>query len=164
MTEVLGGGGDDLSAYIVVGRAASRCRIIDCLTHDLPLTVCHRSGQLVTYFLFGYKHDDHVFCFGGRSFRMRVSVRNPTNPDGRYFVVKGQLWRCSNPSLPADVRQSLVDDLMAARREVHISNFEGVATRRCAPYPASSCASPFQRKKARSLSSGPKGDIRRDEE
>ncbi|EJL98259.1 MULTISPECIES: hypothetical protein [unclassified Pseudomonas] len=39
-------------------------------------------------------------------------------PDGRYFVVKGQLWRCSNPSLQEDVRQRLVDALMAARREV----------------------------------------------
>jgi hypothetical protein len=42
----------------------------------------------------------------------------PMTPDGRYFVVKDQLWRCSNPSLPADVRQCLVDELMAARREV----------------------------------------------
>ena len=43
---------------------------------------------------------------------------NPVTPDGRYFVVKGQLWRCSNPSLKEDVRQSLVDALLAARREV----------------------------------------------
>ena len=43
---------------------------------------------------------------------------HPVTPDGRYFVVKGQLWRCSNPSLEEDVRQRLVDALMAARREV----------------------------------------------
>lgn len=43
---------------------------------------------------------------------------NLVTPDGRYFVIKGQLWRCSNPSLKEDVRQSLVDELMAARREV----------------------------------------------
>jgi hypothetical protein len=43
---------------------------------------------------------------------------HPVTPDGRYFVVKGQLWRCSNPSLEEDVRQRLVDELMAARREV----------------------------------------------
>lgn len=42
----------------------------------------------------------------------------PTTPYGRYFVVKGQLWRCNNPSLPADVRQSLVKELIVARREV----------------------------------------------
>ncbi|PNB51700.1 MULTISPECIES: hypothetical protein [Pseudomonas] len=43
---------------------------------------------------------------------------HPVTPDGRYFVVKGRLWRCSNPSLDEDVRQRLVDALMAARREV----------------------------------------------
>jgi hypothetical protein len=43
---------------------------------------------------------------------------NPTTPDGRYFVVNGQLWRCSNPLLTEDVRQRLVNELMAARREV----------------------------------------------
>ncbi|MHC8333114.1 hypothetical protein [Pseudomonas sp. LB3P25] len=43
---------------------------------------------------------------------------NPATPDGRYFVVKGQLWRCTNPSLNEDERQRLVDELMAARREV----------------------------------------------
>lgn len=42
----------------------------------------------------------------------------PTTPDGRYFVVKGQLWRCTNPSLTEDVRQALIDELMAARRAV----------------------------------------------
>ena len=43
---------------------------------------------------------------------------NPTTPDGHYFVVIRQLWRCSNPSLSKDVRQRLVNDLMAERREV----------------------------------------------
>lgn len=43
---------------------------------------------------------------------------NPSTPDGRYFVVKGRLWRCSNPSLNAQARQHLVNDLMAARRAV----------------------------------------------
>lgn len=42
----------------------------------------------------------------------------PTTPDGRYFVVKQQLWRCSNPSLSAEIRQQLVNELMAARRAV----------------------------------------------
>ena len=42
----------------------------------------------------------------------------PTTPDGRYFVVKGRLWRCTNPLLDEDVRQRLVVELMAARREV----------------------------------------------
>ncbi len=43
---------------------------------------------------------------------------NPTTPDGRYFVVKGQLWRCSNPALDEDERQLLVNELMDARRAV----------------------------------------------
>lgn len=42
----------------------------------------------------------------------------PKTPDGRYFVVKEQLWRCSNPALAESMRQQLVDELMSARREV----------------------------------------------
>lgn len=37
-------------------------------------------------------------------------------PDGRYVVVRGRLWRRSDPSLTEDRRQELVDELMAARR------------------------------------------------
>ena len=50
---------------------------------------------------------------------------NPVTPDGRYFVVKGQLWRCSNPSLSEEVRQRLVNDLMTARREVKAAKASG---------------------------------------
>ena len=39
----------------------------------------------------------------------------PVTPDGRYFVVRGRLWRCSNPALAADERERLVKELMAAR-------------------------------------------------
>jgi hypothetical protein len=42
----------------------------------------------------------------------------PTTPDGRYFVVKERLWRCSNPNLSEEVRSSLVKQLMNARRTV----------------------------------------------
>jgi len=45
-------------------------------------------------------------------------AEHPVTPDGRYFVVRGRLWRTSNPALPPDVRQALVDELMAARRAV----------------------------------------------
>ena len=38
--------------------------------------------------------------------------------DGRYFVVRGRLWRCSNPALPEKKRAALVRELMAARRAV----------------------------------------------
>jgi len=39
----------------------------------------------------------------------------PTTPDGRYIVVRGRLWRKSNPALDPDTRQILVDTLMQAR-------------------------------------------------
>ncbi|TZG25788.1 hypothetical protein [Sphingomonas montanisoli] len=44
--------------------------------------------------------------------------RYPVTPDGRYFVVRGRLWRRSDPRLPADRRATLVSELMAARRAV----------------------------------------------
>ena len=39
-------------------------------------------------------------------------------PDDRYVVVRGRLWRRSDPRLTEAVRQALVDRLMAARRSV----------------------------------------------
>lgn len=45
-------------------------------------------------------------------------MKYPVTPDGRYFVVRGRLWRCSNPALAADERERLVGDLMDARRAV----------------------------------------------
>ena len=54
-----------------------------------------------------------------------MNPMTPMTPDGRYFVVKGQLWRCSNPSLNEDARQRLVKDLMTARREVKAAKASG---------------------------------------
>ncbi|WP_075291987.1 hypothetical protein [Pararhizobium arenae] len=42
----------------------------------------------------------------------------PETPDGRYFVVRGRLWRTTNPSLDEESRHFLIKDLMAARRAV----------------------------------------------
>lgn len=50
---------------------------------------------------------------------------HPTTPDGRYFVVKNQLWRCTNPALDEEERQRLVADLMAARRAVMAAKASG---------------------------------------
>ncbi|RRV10582.1 hypothetical protein EGJ27_02915 [Pseudomonas sp. v388] len=50
---------------------------------------------------------------------------HPTIPDGRYFVVKGRLWRCSNPALSEDERQRLVRQLMNARRAVKAAKVSG---------------------------------------
>jgi hypothetical protein len=42
----------------------------------------------------------------------------PRTPDGRYLIVKGRLWRATNPHLPSDVKERLVQELMDARRAV----------------------------------------------
>lgn len=47
-----------------------------------------------------------------------VGGNHPVTPDGRYFVVRGRLWRMSDPSLADDERQQLVGELMHARRAV----------------------------------------------
>ncbi len=49
----------------------------------------------------------------------------PRTPDGRYIVVRGRLWRTSNPHLPDDERQRLVDLLMDARRDVGTAKRSG---------------------------------------
>ena len=45
----------------------------------------------------------------------------PITPDGRYFVVRGRLWRMSNPALDEAERARLVGELMAARRAVGVA-------------------------------------------
>jgi hypothetical protein len=42
-------------------------------------------------------------------------MRHPVTPDGRYFVVRGRLWRTTNPNLPEPERETLVAKLMKAR-------------------------------------------------
>jgi hypothetical protein len=46
-------------------------------------------------------------------------------PDGRYFVVRGRLWRRMNPNLPAEKREALVRDLMNAQRAVKMAMRSG---------------------------------------
>ena len=46
-------------------------------------------------------------------------------PDGRYIIVRGRLWRASNPGLAKDERQALVDRLMDARRAVGAAKRSG---------------------------------------
>lgn len=52
---------------------------------------------------------------------MPDSRHYPSTPDGRYFVVRGRLWRNSNPHLAPGERQQLVDQLMTARRQVGLA-------------------------------------------
>jgi hypothetical protein len=48
-------------------------------------------------------------------------------PDRRYFVVRGRLWRCADPSLTEERRAALVHDLMRARRAVGQAKRDGDA-------------------------------------
>ncbi len=56
-----------------------------------------------------------------------VSDLYPRTPDGRYFVVRGRLWRLANPALPPDIHGALVHALMAARRAVRDAKGEPAA-------------------------------------
>jgi hypothetical protein len=55
-------------------------------------------------------------------------------PDGRYIVVRGRLWRRTNPHLDETERQTLVVQLMDARRAVGAAlrsgNIEALAAAR----------------------------------
>lgn len=53
---------------------------------------------------------------------------HPRTPDGRYFVVRGRLWRLSNPALGDAERASLVRELMSARRAVRDAKGDEAAT------------------------------------
>lgn len=45
-------------------------------------------------------------------------------PDSRYIVVRGRLWRASNPSLAPEFREKLVQELMDARRALRSTGDE----------------------------------------
>lgn len=60
-------------------------------------------------------------------------MKYPVTPDGRYFVVKDRLWRCSNPALSEIERQMHVDALMKARSAVRLAKTDAdIATARAA--------------------------------
>lgn len=48
----------------------------------------------------------------------RLADEHPETPDRRYFVVRGRLWRKSDPDLSEGERARYVSELMAARRAV----------------------------------------------
>ena len=48
----------------------------------------------------------------------RVTASYPVTLDGRYFVVRGRLWRCTNPALSNGERERLTHELMDARRAI----------------------------------------------
>jgi len=48
-------------------------------------------------------------------------MKERVTPDGRYFVVRGRLWRRANPALSAERRDALVRELMNARSAVKMA-------------------------------------------
>ena len=54
-----------------------------------------------------------------------MPMNERVTPDGRYFVVRGRLWRRANPSLSAERRDALVRELMEARRAVNAAQKSG---------------------------------------
>jgi hypothetical protein len=56
-----------------------------------------------------------------------MTLQHPVTPDGRYFVVKGRLWRLADPSLPEAEKSVLVSELMRARRAVRTARQAGDA-------------------------------------
>lgn len=54
-----------------------------------------------------------------------TSTPYPDTPDGHYFVVRGRLWRKSNPELPEPERIRLVSALMRGRSLVRLARQNG---------------------------------------
>ncbi len=47
-----------------------------------------------------------------------MANKYPHTPDGRYFVAKNRLWRCTDPRLSDDEKRTHIKALMKARRAV----------------------------------------------
>jgi hypothetical protein len=63
-----------------------------------------------------------------------MTLQHPVTPDGRYFVVKGRLWRLADPSLPQAKKAALVAELMRARRAVRTAKLAGDASAEAAAH------------------------------
>ncbi len=57
-------------------------------------------------------------------------MRYPVTPDGRYFVVRGRLWRCADPALDVETRAAHTRELMSARRAKQAALRQADATAR----------------------------------
>ena len=53
------------------------------------------------------------------------SLDSLRTPDERYLIVRGRLWRASDPGLPVEQRRRLTARLMAARRDVGLARRQG---------------------------------------
>ena len=54
-----------------------------------------------------------------------AGLKHPVTPDGRYFAVRGRLWRLANPNLSSTMRAALVSELMVARSAVKSAKVVG---------------------------------------
>ena len=54
-----------------------------------------------------------------------AAMRYPVTPDGRYFVVRGRLWRMTNPNLDEAQRTRLTHELARARRAIRSAQLAG---------------------------------------
>ncbi len=77
--------------------------------------------------------------------------RYPATPDGRYFVVRGRLWRAADPALPADEKAARTHALMEARRAVK------AALSSADPDALAAARAGSIRRKERSVSGAPSG-------
>ena len=48
-------------------------------------------------------------------------------PDGHHVIIDGRKWRATDPSIPEERRQELVNELMSARRAVGAAKRAGDA-------------------------------------
>ncbi len=60
-----------------------------------------------------------------KAVHLMAGLKHPVTPDGRYFVVRGRLWRLANPSLSSATRSALVSELMTARSAVRSAKLGG---------------------------------------
>jgi len=60
-----------------------------------------------------------------RQAALMAAPQHPVTPDGRYFVVRGKLWRMANPNLAPAKKAALVNDLMKARSAVRSAKLAG---------------------------------------
>jgi hypothetical protein len=67
---------------------------------------------------------------------LMAAPQHPVTPDGRYFVVRGKLWRMANPNLAAAKKTALVNELMKARSAVRFAQLAGNQTEEAAAHRA----------------------------
>ena len=55
----------------------------------------------------------------------KAESQHPITPDGRYFVVRGKLWRMANPDLQPAKKAALMTELAKARSAVRSAKLAG---------------------------------------